>query len=60
MEANVKFWPWFLLSIVGIHPRTNGECWRCLKYGRMIDLGDGDIMCDECWNNYVPSYKEPT
>ncbi len=32
--------------------RVMARCYQCRQFGRVIDLGDGDYICDECWREW--------
>jgi len=38
-------------------PPVDLKCFKCGKRRHsMIDLGDGDIICEKCWKNWIPAY----
>lgn len=47
-----------ILFFLGSPKLADGECFQCKTKNNLIDLGDGDVICQHCWDNWVPSYSE--
>lgn len=50
----------WLFSIFGGPKIANNdvECFKCKRNNekvQILDLGDGDFICDECWNSCTPT-----
>ena len=50
---NIAFW-------LGAPRRApaDAQCFKCKSKLYVIDLGDGDFICQSCWDNWIPSYDE--
>ncbi len=44
----LTFWE-HILFFLGVPRMTNAQCFKCQRVGRVIDLGDSDFVCNDCW-----------
>lgn len=47
-----------ILFFLGSPKTTQGACWKCHRSGMVLDLGDGDLMCQSCWDAHVPKLTD--
>lgn len=55
MNAPLSWWE-NLLFFMG-KPKTAPDwarCCKCRSTERVIDLGDGDFICEPCWDAHIP------